>query len=98
MNNSYIKYTAFFALGVSLILSCKKSFLEVDQKATQVETNYYRNPSEAFNGLIAAYDPIGWEGATSSGYGNFACLEAASDDCFGGGGSASDVPFLNTMD
>src|SRR5690606_39003812 len=72
-------------------------FLEVDPKATQIETNYYKNADEAFNGLVAAYDPIGWDGVSGGTYGNFACLNAASDDCYGGGGSSSDVPFLNIM-
>src|SRR5690606_24217217 len=46
---------------------------------------------------VAAYDPIGWDGVSGGTYGNFACLNAASDDCYGGGGSSSDVPFLNIM-
>lgn len=97
MKKNYIKYIAIFAVGLQMMTSCKKSFLQVDPKATQVETNYYKNASEAFNGLVAAYDPMGWEGGVG-GYANFASLDAASDDCFGGGGSASDVPYLNTMD
>lgn len=78
-----------------LIGGCQAKFLDVDPRATQVESNYYRNATEVFNGLVAAYDPMGWEGTKN--YGNFACLNAASDDCYGGGGSSSDVPFLNTI-
>lgn len=94
-----IKYLLLFSGAILIIGSCKKSFLDVDPKATQVETNYYKNAAEAFNGIIAAYDPIGWEGesASSGTYANFATLIAASDECFGGGGSSSDVPYLNTM-
>ena len=77
------------------LASCSKDFLEVDPKATQIESNYYKNAAEAFNGLVAAYDPIGWDGVSE--YGNFASLNAASDDCYGGGGSSSDVPHLNLM-
>ena len=98
MKTNNFKYIALFAMGLQLVSSCKKDFLEVDPKATQVETNYYKNASEAYNGLVAAYDPMAWEGATASGYANFPTLEAASDDCYGGGGSATDVPYLNTMD
>jgi starch-binding outer membrane protein, SusD/RagB family len=39
---------------------------------------------------------MGWEGNGS--WANFGCLNAASDECYGGGGSASDVPYLNIMD
>lgn len=98
MKKNHIKYIVVFAVALQVLSSCKKNFLEVDPKATQVETNYYKNASEAFNGLVAAYDPMGWEGGLGGDYANFAALEAASDDCFGGGGSASDVPYLNTMD
>lgn len=83
--------------GMQTMSSCSKDFLEVDPKATQIETNYYKNPEQAFAGLVAAYDPIGWDGVSGGTYGNFASLNAASDDCYGGGGSASDVPFLNIM-
>ncbi|WP_373511498.1 RagB/SusD family nutrient uptake outer membrane protein [Persicitalea sp.] len=96
MKKQQIIYTALLATSLQLFSSCQESFLEVDSKATQVETNYYKNPEEVFNGLVAAYDPMSWEGTGQ--YGNFACLNAISDDCYGGGGSSSDVPFLNTMD
>lgn len=93
------KYALFFSGAVMVIASCKKSFLDVNPRATQVETNYYKNAEEAFNGVVAAYDPIGWEGeASGGGYANFPALNAASDECLGGGGSSSDVPYLNTMD
>ncbi len=98
MKTADIKYIAIFSLVITFSPSCKQEFLEAEPKATQVETNYYRNPSEAYNGLVAAYDPLGWEGAGGGGYSTFPCLEAASDDCLGGGASGSDVPFLNTMD
>lgn len=95
MKKQQILYTALLSATLPLLTSCQENFLEVDAKATQVETNYYKNAEEVFNGLVAAYDPMGWEGTVQ--YGNFACLNAASDDCYGGGGSSSDVPFLNTM-
>lgn len=92
------KAVALYGVSVALAFlssACQEKFLEVDPHATQVESNYYKNATEVFNGLVAAYDPMGWEGTKS--YGNFACLNAASDDCYGGGGSSSDVPFLNTI-
>lgn len=84
-------------LGAAVLGSCSDAFLDVDPKATQIESNYYRNADQAFSGLVAAYDPMGWEGGTGA-YATFPCLVAASDECYGGGGSASDVPYLNTMD
>src|SRR5690606_12978929 len=50
-----------------------------------------------YNGLVAAYDPIGWEfGGT---YGNkVGPLNAASDDCYAGGGSSSDLSTWQVWD
>jgi hypothetical protein len=97
MRTTYI--IASILIPLQFILnSCDDEFLEVDPKATQIESNYYKNPEEAFNGLVAAYDPIGWEGASSGGpYATFACLVAASDEAYGGGGSSSDVWYLQVM-
>ncbi len=78
-------------LGVILLGSCSKSWLDVDPKGTTLETNYYKNADEAYKGLVAAYDPLGTEcGKTYSN--KIGPLNSASDDCYAGGGSSSDVP------
>jgi len=97
MKKIHIQYVAALVFGLQVFSSCQEEFLEVDPRATQIESNYYKNASEAFNGLVAAYDPLGWEGDAASGYANFACLVAASDEAYGGGGSSSDVWYLQTM-
>lgn len=97
MKSNYFKYILPVLAIMMASSACNKSFLSVDPKATQIESNYYKNADEAFKGLVAAYDPIGWEGGTDPGYANFVCLDAASDECYGGGGSSSDVPYLNHM-
>ncbi|MEI7499596.1 MAG: RagB/SusD family nutrient uptake outer membrane protein [Bacteroidota bacterium] len=84
-------YLSISILGVLLLGSCTKSWLEVEPKGTTLETNYYKNADEAFKGLIAAYDPLGTEcGVTYSN--KIGPLNSASDDCYAGGGSSSDVP------
>ena len=71
--------------------SCTKEFLEVQPKGTSLEENYYQNAQEAYNGLVAAYDPLGTEcGATYSN--KLGPLNSASDDCYAGGATSSDVP------
>jgi hypothetical protein len=97
MKKTTIKYIAALALGLPVFSACQHEFLEVDPRATQIESNYYKNPAEVFNGLVAAYDPLSWEGDAAAGYANFACLVAASDEAYGGGGSSSDVWYLQTM-
>lgn len=86
---------AAFSLTTAGFISCSESFLEVDPRATQIESNYYRNPDEVFNGLVAAYDPMGWEG--KGDYGNFVSFVAGSDEAYSGGGSSSDLWYLQTM-
>ncbi|GEO07100.1 membrane protein [Adhaeribacter aerolatus] len=97
MKKIQISYIAALILGMGALSSCQEDFLEVDPRATQIESNYFKNAAEVFNGLVAAYDPLGWEGDVASGYANFACLVAASDEAYGGGGSSSDVWYLQTM-
>lgn len=95
MKNRHLKFVTVVALTLQLTSSCKKEFLKVDPRATQVEANYYKDASQVFNGLVSVYDPLAWEAV--GGYTSFASLNAASDDCYGGGGSSSDVPFINVM-
>jgi hypothetical protein len=84
--------------GVTGFVSCKKSFLEVQPRGgTVLESSYYKNAAEVFNGLIAVYDPLGSEtGATYAD--KVGLLNAASDDCGVGGGSASDQPVWTAWD
>ncbi|GGM88579.1 membrane protein [Dyadobacter beijingensis] len=77
-----------FTAGLQL-MSCSDSFLEVKPRGLNLEANYYRNQEEAFNGLVAAYDVVGWQG---NGYvSTIATMNAASDDHYAGGGGPSDI-------
>ncbi|MVT12041.1 RagB/SusD family nutrient uptake outer membrane protein [Chitinophaga tropicalis] len=83
------KIYILLAAGLLFTSSCSDSFLDVDPKGKDLESNYYRNATEAFNGLIAVYDVVGWQS------GNYVtkvgALDAASDDHIAGGGGANDV-------
>jgi len=94
MKKNYVKYTAVFLLGIGAFSSCKKSFLETTPKGEFAEANYYQTPTEAFAGLAAAYGPLttetgGLDGTYTDPLGP---LNAASDDCYAGGGGSSDTP------
>lgn len=80
------------ALLLIIVTGCSKDFLEVKPNgSTYFETNFYQTPEQAFQGLVAAYDMLGAECAST--YTNrLGPLNAASDDCFAGGGGPSDVP------
>jgi hypothetical protein len=87
------KYIAVLAVSIQLFSACNKDFLEVKPKGIDLESSYYKNQSEAFNGLVAVYDVVGWQG------GNLVTKEgvamAASDDHFGGGEGSGDLNFVN---
>lgn len=84
-------YLGVLILGVVVLNSCNKTWLEVEPKGTSLEANYYKNADEAFNGLVAAYDPLGKE--CGKFYSNkIGPLNCASDDCYAGGGGSTDVP------
>lgn len=89
MKNTYIKYAAILALGLPALSACDKDFLEVEPRGTVLESNYYSNPQEAFAGLVAAYDPLGWEAGGT--FHNIAAINGASDDAYAGGGGSSDM-------
>ncbi|WP_456868146.1 RagB/SusD family nutrient uptake outer membrane protein [Galbibacter sp. BG1] len=83
------KYTILSAVALSLLGSCSNEFLEVDPKGQFLESNYYQNYDQAFAGLVAAYDPVGW---ISDNYvAKEMSANIASDDHYTGGGNSSDV-------
>ena len=90
MKRISFKHIMILVLAGYTFGGCNKSFLDVDPKGLSLESNYYSNPSEAMAAVIAAYDPLGMEAAGT--YANkLGPLNAASDDCYAGGGSNSDM-------
>jgi len=91
----YLKYLTIFATCSLIATACKKSFLTVAPQGTTLESQYYQNQTEAFNGLVAVYDIVGFQA------GDFITKEdvvdAASDDHVAGGGSSGDVSGLQVM-
>ena len=93
MKRNYLKYTAVVLLGMGVLVSCKKSFLEKTPKGEFAEANYYSTPDQAFAGLVSAYDPLvtetgGLDGTYTDPRG---MLNSASDDCYAGGGGSGDT-------
>ena len=90
MKRNYIKYIALLSLGMFMFSSCSNSFLDVAPKGQSLESNFYSNPDEAFAGLVAAYSALNTE--TFNTYSStLGPLNSASDDCYAGGGSSSDM-------
>ncbi len=85
-------YIFFFLAGIVLITACGKDFLEVTPKGTNLEPNYYQNEAEIMSGIVAIYDALGKEIENNKYSCRIGMLNCASDDCFAGGGDASDIP------
>lgn len=83
------------ALGVVLTFgSCDTDEkLEVQGDGVVLETAFYRNETEAYSGLVAAYDKVG-KFAGSMETAPLLFLNSASDDFYAGGGNSGDQPGL----
>lgn len=67
--------------------------LEVKGDGVVLEDNFYRNETEAYSGLVAAYDKLG-KYAGSMETAPLLFLNSASDDFYAGGGNSGDQPGL----
>lgn len=71
-------------LAATLLSACGKNFLDIDPVDKKTIDNFYKTPTDAFEGLVAAYNVLNWDG-----YGNILLTsEIASDNAFGGGGNS----------
>ncbi len=89
-----IKISALVVAGLLVTQACKNNFIDIKPKGTDLESNYYKNQTEAFNGLVAVYDVVGWQGDFVT---RENAMSAGSDDHYAGGGSASDVSELQAI-
>ncbi|PWB25075.1 RagB/SusD family nutrient uptake outer membrane protein [Flavobacterium sp. HTF] len=86
---------SFIALGVLVTLgSCDTDEkLDVNGNGVVFEQDFYRNETEAYSGLVAAYDKVG-KFAGSMETAPLLFLNSASDDFYAGGGNSGDQPGL----
>jgi len=74
----------FTVAAVLSLSSCTDEFITNLPATEQPESNFYKTPQDGFKGLVSVYDALQKEG-----YGGFLLTtEIASDDCFGGFGTA----------
>jgi starch-binding outer membrane protein, SusD/RagB family len=77
------------ALALFGTMSCSKDIIDLSPRGTVLESNFYKTEGELFQGLVAAYDPLGFATNFTMKTG---LLNAASDDTHAGGSDASDQP------
>ncbi|MCO6147964.1 RagB/SusD family nutrient uptake outer membrane protein [Flavobacterium sp. NRK1] len=79
------KYIKLLSLSSLLVLAaCSEDFITNEPFTDKVEENFYKTPKDALQGLVAVYDVLQREG-----YGGFLLnTETASDNCYGGFGTA----------
>jgi hypothetical protein len=79
------KYIKLLAVSSLFVLgACSNDFLENEPYTEKVTENFYKTPTDAYEGLVAIYDILQREA-----YGGPLLIsEQASDDCFGGYGIA----------
>ncbi|HEU4554613.1 MAG TPA: RagB/SusD family nutrient uptake outer membrane protein [Chitinophaga sp.] len=95
MKQRKITYIALVAGGLSMAAACSRGFLDVQPRGTILEDNYYKAQAEAYTGLIAIYDEVGWK---SNGFvTKVGAVDAASDDHLAGGGGPNDVSQLQVF-
>lgn len=93
-----MKKYLLYILGIAAMIqlsSCSKSFLNVQPKGLQLESNYYQTPDQAFSALMAAYNPVAWQvgGSDNTYIPLLGGLNCASDECYAGGGGPTDMLF-----
>ena len=85
-----LKYKIGLIIAVIMgSLSCSKDIIDLSPTGTVLESNFYKTEQELFQGLVAAYDPLGFATNFTMKMG---LLNAASDDAHAGGSDASDQP------
>lgn len=88
MNKKTIINIAVFTGLALAVASCSDEYLNVANDGQQTETNYYRDETEAFSGLVSVYDVLR---KNTGGFDNMVTMmNAGSDDNYAGGGGETD--------
>jgi hypothetical protein len=96
MKKRLLLYSLLFVGTLVVMVACSKKFLEPNPQGTVLQSTYYQNPTEALNGVVAAYNPLSWT-TVSSYCPKMVIFNAASDDAYAGGGNASDNPGIQAL-
>lgn len=88
MINKKILNIAVVGILTCTLASCSEDYLTVPADGKLTELNFYKDESQAYSALVAAYDPIR---KNSGGFENMiTMMNAGSDDQYAGGGGETD--------
>ncbi|MFN2380159.1 MAG: RagB/SusD family nutrient uptake outer membrane protein [Bacteroidales bacterium] len=83
---------------LAITVSCTRDFLELDPLTSLVESNFYQSEEDAFMALVAVYDVLQWGTPKNQNVPIEVISEIASDNCYGGGSNANDIPGIVDID
>jgi hypothetical protein len=90
MKNKILMAFLLMAGALQIFSSCKKSFVEADPAGEFLESNYYQTADQVYSGLVAAYNPLGWEFVTDY-LDKLSVTNSLGDECYAGGGTSTDI-------
>ncbi len=94
-----IRFKVLIALSLLIMTACKEEKLDVEPVASYLEANYYKNEQQAFNALVAAYDPLQWTMHGGFWVSPVMYAEIRSDNANAGGDATNaDQPGWQEMD
>lgn len=95
---TYIKLILLLSF-VSVQFSCNEELLDVDPVNEYLSSNYFQTEEQVFDGLVAAYDPLGWSMAYGQWISYVMYGEIRSDNANAGGDpSDNDQPGWQELD
>lgn len=79
-------------VGLLTIVGCSEDFLDTEPITELTDSNFYKNPEDAWSALVGCYD--GLQIATgSNAEGFYTASEVMSDDCYGGTGNSDNFGY-----
>ena len=97
MRNKLLIYIFVLATVELVASSCKKDFLQTNPAGEFLQSNYYQTGAQVYTGVVAAYSPLAFQYVnqyTDEYIDKQMVSNTLSDECYAGGGGATDVPGL----
>ncbi len=91
MKTIYTKMSLIAGVLILMSVSCTKK-IDLYPITSDVETNFYKDQKDCFQGLTAAYNVLLWDAPQNQNIPFQLISEVLGDNCFTGGANATDIP------